>query len=76
MVQFAVTMKAGEWTVFKDGAVVEQGLSRSGAVELAERLAFDAEEAGEDVDLVIQGYTGELTDRHSGGGRPARRKPS
>ena len=26
------------------------------------------EEAGEDVDLVIQGYTGELAERHSGGG--------
>jgi hypothetical protein len=74
MVQLAVTMKDGEWTVFKDGAVIEQGLSRSAAVERAEQIAFQAEEDGEDVELLIQGYTGEMTDRFSGGSRPGRRR--
>ena len=69
MVQFAVTLKDAEWTVFKDGAPVRSGMSRSEAVAMAEELAYDAEEAGEDVELVIQGYTGELTERRSGGGR-------
>lgn len=72
MVQFAVTLKNAEWTVFKDGVAVESGLSRSRAIERAQALAFEAEEAGEDVDLVIQGYTGELQERHSGGGRGGR----
>jgi hypothetical protein len=69
MVQFAVTLKDAEWTVFKDGVPIESGMSRSRAVERAQALAFEAEESGEDVDLVIQGYTGELQERHSGGGR-------
>jgi len=70
MVQFAVTLKDAEWTVFKDGVPINQGMSRSAAVAMAEAMAFEAEEAGEDVDLVIQSYTGELIERHSGGGRP------
>jgi len=65
-----VTLKDAEWTVFKDGALVRSGLSRSRAVAFAEELAYDAEEAGEEVELVIQGYTGELTERRSGGHRP------
>jgi hypothetical protein len=73
MVQFAVTLRNAEWTVFKDGIPLQAGLSRSRAIELAEQLAFDAEEAGDDVDLIIQGYTGELTERHSGGGAPLAR---
>ena len=68
MVQFAVTLKDAEWTVFKDGVPIRQGISRSNAVAFAEQLAFEAEDAGEDVDLVIQSYTGELTELHSGGG--------
>jgi hypothetical protein len=40
--------------VFKDGVPINQGSSRSGAVAMAEDLAFESEEAGEDVDLVIQ----------------------
>ena len=74
MVQFAVTLKNAEWTVFKDGAPIAQGMSRSKAVEMAEGLAFAAEEAGDDVDLIIQGYTGELVERHSGGERAGRRR--
>ena len=74
MVQFAVTLKNSEWTVFKDGAAIGTGMTRSRAVERAEQLAFEAEEAGEDVDLVIQGYTGELRERHSGGGKAGRSK--
>ncbi|HEY2709568.1 MAG TPA: hypothetical protein VGI95_16080 [Caulobacteraceae bacterium] len=68
MVQFAVTLKDSEWTVFRDGVVVGQGMSRSKAVEAAETLAFAAEASGEDVELLIQDYTGRLGARRSGGG--------
>ena len=54
----------------KDGRVeaVAANLSRSAAVDMAERLAFEAEDSGDEVELVIQGYTGELDHRRSGGG--------
>ena len=68
MVQYAVTLKQGDWTVFKDGQAVASGMSRSAAVEMAEGLAFDAEEEGEQVELLIQNYTGELAHKVSGGG--------
>jgi len=68
MVQFAVTLKDGEWTVFKDGEPIARGMSRSAAIEQAEALAFEAEEAGEDVELLVQDYTGSLGQRRSGGG--------
>jgi hypothetical protein len=64
--QFAVTLKSGEWTVFKDGEPFRSGLSRSAAIELAERLAFDAEERGDSVELLIQDYTGALGRKVSG----------
>ena len=67
MVQFAVTLKDGDWTVFKNGEPLADNLSRSAAVELAETLAFEAEDSGESVELLIQGYTGELGHRRSGG---------
>ena len=73
MVQFAVTLRNAEWTVFKDGQPIDVGMSRSRAIERVEQLAFEAEEAGDDVELVIQGYTGELKARHSGGGSPSAR---
>jgi hypothetical protein len=65
MVQFAVTQKDGEWTVFRDGEVVASGMSRSRAIEQAETLAHDATEAGEETELLVQGYTGELATRHT-----------
>jgi hypothetical protein len=65
MVQFAVTLKDGDWTVFKDGEPMYSELSRSAAVEMAEGLAYEAEEQGEPVELLIQGYTGELGAKHS-----------
>ena len=68
MVQFAVIVKEAQWLVLRDGEVVAHGLSRSEAVRTAENLAFEAEEAGEDVDLVMQGYTGEIRARFSGPG--------
>jgi hypothetical protein len=43
-------------------------MSRSKAIAQAHSLAFCAEEAGEDVELVIQDYTGALDLRRSGGG--------
>jgi hypothetical protein len=67
MVQYAVTLKGGDWTVFKDGEPLATDLSRSAAVEMAETLAFEAEESGEPVELLIQGYTGELGQKRSGG---------
>lgn len=47
--------------------MLEQGRSRSACIEVAEALAFDAEERGEGVELVIQDYLGELKTRVSGG---------
>ena len=68
MVQYAVTLKDGDWTVFINGEAIEHGLSRSGAIQMAKDMAFDAEERGDCVELLIQGYYGELSRRLSGGG--------
>ncbi|HEX3405754.1 MAG TPA: DUF2188 domain-containing protein [Caulobacteraceae bacterium] len=65
MVQFAVTQKDGEWTVFRDGEVVTAGMSRSRAIEQAQMLAHDAKEAGEGAEVLVQDYTGELTTRRT-----------
>lgn len=67
MVQYAVTLKDGDWTVFQDGAPIARDLTRSAAIELAKGLAFEAEERGEAVELLIQGYFGEVATRRSGG---------
>ena len=68
MVQYAVTLKDGDWTVFRDGQPMERGLTRSAAIQMAKDLAFDAEERGEAVELLIQGYYGEMSRRLTGGG--------
>lgn len=67
MVQYAVTLKGGDWTVFQDGQPLEHGLSRSAAIQMAKDLAFAAEERGEDVELLIQSYYGEMSRKLSGG---------
>lgn len=67
MVQYAVTLKDGDWTVFCDGAPMERGMTRSAAIQLAKDLAFEAEERGEAVELLIQGYYGEMSRRLTGG---------
>ena len=67
MRQFAVTQKDGEWTVFDDGKALQSGMSRSAAIQVAEGLAFAAEENGDPVELVIQDYSGELVERRSFG---------
>ena len=67
MVQYAVTLKDGDWTVFRDGAPIERGLSRSAAIQMAKDLAFEAEERGDTVELLIQGYYGDMSRRLSGG---------
>jgi len=67
MVQYAVTLKNGDWTVFVNGEAAEQGLSRSAAIEMAKGLAFNAEERGETVELLIQGYYGDMARKLSGG---------
>lgn len=66
MVQFAVTLKDGDWTVFSDGKPLTAGLSRSAAVQMAKDLAFEAEERGDPVELLIQGYYGEMSRRVTG----------
>lgn len=68
MVQYAVTLKDGDWTVFRDGEPLEHGMSRSAAIQMAKDLAFDAEARGDTVELLIQGYYGEVSRRLSGGG--------
>ena len=68
MVQYAVTLKDGDWTVFKDGSAVEHDLSRSAAIQMARLMAFEAEERGESVELLIQGYYGEVSRKVTGGG--------
>lgn len=66
MVQYAVTLRDGDWTVFRDGVPRTTGLSRSAAIEMAKELVFQAEERGEAVELLIQGYYGEVSRRVSG----------
>ena len=66
MVQYAVTLKNGDWTVFRDGEAMERGMTRSAAIQLAKDLAFDAEERGEAVELLIQGYYGDMSRRLTG----------
>jgi hypothetical protein len=43
-------------------------MSRSAAIQMAKDLAFDAEERGDTVELLIQGYYGEMSRRLTGGG--------
>ena len=66
MVQYAVAQKDGQWTVFKDGEPLAGDLSRSAAVQMAKDLAFEAESRGEAVELLIQGYSGEVSRRLTG----------
>jgi hypothetical protein len=70
MVQLAVTLKDGDWTVFRDGQAIENDLSRSAAIQVARIMAFEAEERGEAVELLIQGYYGEMSRRLTGGPEP------
>ena len=67
MVQYAVTLKDGDWTIFQDGKPIEHDLTRSAAIQLAKILAFEAEERGEVVELLIQGYYGDLSRKLTGG---------
>ncbi len=66
MMQFAVALKDGTWTVFCDGAPVAGDLSRSAAIQLAKDLAFEAEERGQAVELLVQGYYGEMSRKVTG----------
>jgi hypothetical protein len=54
--------------VFRDGQAIASDLTRSAAIEMAKTMAFDAEARGETVELLIQGYFGELSRKLSGGG--------
>jgi hypothetical protein len=67
MVQYAVAKKGTDWIVFLDGQPVEQGLSRSAAIQMAKIMAFEAEERGDAVELLIQGYYGDLSRKLTGG---------
>ena len=64
--QLAVINKDGDWSVFQNGAELERGGTRSACIELAETIAFDAEERGEPVELLIQDYLGEVKTRLTG----------
>jgi hypothetical protein len=63
VVQYAVAMKDNDWALFRDGEVLERGMSRSRTLERAEELAGDARAAGHDVELLVQEYFGELRRR-------------
>ena len=65
VVQFAVALKNTDWTIFENGIIIARGMSRSRAIEAAERLAQEAARSGENVELVVQGYTGELISRQA-----------
>jgi hypothetical protein len=67
MVQYAVTLKDGDWTVFADGEPKARGLTRSAAIQMAKDMAFAAEARGDSVELLIQGYYGDMSRRLSGG---------
>jgi len=62
-----VTLKDGDWTVFQDGQPIERGLTRSAAIQMARDMAFEAEARGAAVELLIQGYYGDMSRRLSGG---------
>lgn len=66
MIQYAVTRKGQDWAVFQGGEAIAQGLSRSAAIEMAQRLVFEAEGRGEAVEFLTQGYYGDLSRRFSG----------
>lgn len=66
MVQFAVTLKDGDWTVFRDGEPMARSPTRSAAIQMAKDLAFAAEERGDGVELLIQGYFGDMSRRLTG----------
>jgi hypothetical protein len=63
--QLAVIQQGAAWAVLQNGSPVEQGLRRSDAIALAERLSFEAEKSGA-VELVIQDYAGEVRTSYSG----------
>jgi hypothetical protein len=67
MVQYAVARMGADWQVYADGQPVEQGLSRSAAIQMAKIMAFEAEERGDAVELLIQGYYGDLSRKLTGG---------
>jgi hypothetical protein len=67
MVQYAVTLKDGDWTVFCDGEPRARSLTRSAAIQMAKDMAFAAEERGDVVELLIQGYYGDMSRKLTGG---------
>jgi hypothetical protein len=67
MVQYAVALKDGDWTVFCDGEARAHGLTRSAAIQMAREMAFAAEERGDAVELLIQGYYGDMSRKLTGG---------
>ena len=66
VIQLAVIQQGPTWSVLQDRAPIGDGLRRSEAIALAERLSFEAEE-GHAVELLVQDYTGELKATYSGG---------
>ena len=68
MVQIAVIQQAGEWKIQRDASLLGSGVTRSAAIELAQALAFQAAEQGQEVELLIHGLTGQLEHRYLGPG--------
>lgn len=71
MIRYAVARKDADWAVFRSGQPLSVGHTRSAAIEIARRLAFEAEERGEAVELLVQGYYGDVSKRVSGGQQQA-----
>lgn len=66
MIQYAVTRKDRDWSVFRDGEALTGHLSRSAAIQMAKDLAFEAETRGDAVEVLIQGYYGEMDRKFTG----------
>jgi hypothetical protein len=68
MVQIAVIQQAGDWKIQRDGVLLGAGVTRSAAIELAQALAFQAAEQGQEVEILIHGLAGQLEQRYLGPG--------
>jgi hypothetical protein len=66
VIQYAVTKKNGEWSVFREGLVIATDMTRSAAVEMAQALARQEAEAGAEVLVLTSDYYGRLEPRYLG----------
>jgi hypothetical protein len=66
LMQIAVLLKDGAWTILRNGGVLGTAITRSVALELAHALRFQAEAEGWQVEFVSHDPLGELKTRWSG----------